>query len=205
MAGGASTSRFSNGLLAVEIPPGGELVRIHQKVHGPVFFGPAPPSPPQNRFDAPAGEYRVLYGAAELIGAFVETVLRKPGRLLRRAEVEDRAWSRLQVMRPLSVAKLYDEGLQWHGTDASEIGGDAYAPARQVALELYQAFPDLDGLAYRSRYNNGQVCVALFDRVAVSDLSPLHTQGFDAVPTIVDQLMRHYGAAFDTSLPIPPP
>lgn len=196
---GAATSRFPNGLLPLDVSAGAELVRVHQKIHSPVFFGPAAGVPPQNRFDAPGGEYRVLYGARELPGAFVETVLRKPGRVLRRAEVDDRAWSRLQVLRRLRVAKLYDEGLHWHGVDAGDLSIDNYAPSRQLALNLYLAFSDLDGIAYRSRYDNGQICFAFFDRVAVVELNPLHTQAFETVPTVVDQMMALYGAAFDTS------
>ena len=30
--------------------------------------------------------------------------------------------------------------------------------SRILALSLYQQFPDLDGLADRSRYDNGQIC-----------------------------------------------
>ena len=202
MAGGPATSRFPNGLLPLDVPAGAEFVRVHQKIHSPVFFGPASGSPPQNRFDAPGGEYRVLYGARELPGAFVETVLRKPGRVLRREMVDDRAWSRLQVRRPLRLAKLYDEGLHWHGVDAGDIGIDNYAPSRRLALDLYLAFSDLDGIAYRSRYDNGQICFALFDRVAVVEFNSLHTQEFETVPTVVDQIMALYGAVFDTS---PPP
>jgi hypothetical protein len=164
-------------------------VRVHQKIHSPVFFGPASGASPQNRFDAPGGEYLILYGARELPGAFVETVLRKPGRVLRRAVVDDRAWSRLQVLRPVRIAKLYDEGLHWHGLDAGYLSIDNYAPSRRLALDLYLAFPDLDGIAYRSRYDNGQICFAFFDRVAVGELNTLHTQEFEAVPTVVDQMM----------------
>jgi len=43
---------------------------IHRKGQGPVFFGPAAGRAPQNRFDAPAGEYGVLYAAQRLEVAF---------------------------------------------------------------------------------------------------------------------------------------
>jgi hypothetical protein len=201
VGGGAATTRFPNVILPLYVPSGTEFVRVHQKSHSPVFFGPASGASPQNRFDAPGGEYRVLYGARELPGAFVETVLRKPGRVMRRTVVNDRAWSRLQVLRPLRVAKLHDEGLHWHGVDGGDLSIDNYAPSRQLALDLYLAFSDLDGLSYRSRYDNGQICFALFNRVAVVELNRLHTQEFETVPAVVDQMMTLYGAAFDTSSP----
>jgi hypothetical protein len=42
---------------------------------------------------------------------------------------------------------------------------------------------------------------AFFDRVAVVELNPLHTQEFETVPTVVDRMTAVYGAAFDTSSP----
>ena len=201
MAGSASASRFANGVLPLDIPHGAEFVRVHRQSDGPVFFGPAPGRPPGNRFDAPSGEFRTLYGALALPGAFAETVLRRPGRVLRRAEADSRVATRLQTQRPLHLAKIMDEGLQWHGVHAGEISIDDYVPSRQLALDLFEAFPAIDGLAYRSRFNNGQVCFALFNRVAAADLLPTDRIEFDKHPTVVDSLMRIYGAAFDTSSP----
>ncbi|WP_325052344.1 RES family NAD+ phosphorylase [Sinorhizobium meliloti] len=77
-----------------------------------------------------------------------------------------------------------------------------YAPSRALALALHEDYPDLDGLAYRSRHNNGEVCYALFDRVLSSDLVTLPGQRFEDDPARTDQLMRLHGAVFDTSLPI---
>lgn len=199
---GGSSSRFAKGLLSLEIPTEAELVRIHWQTNGPVFFGPKPGTPPSNRFDAPGGEFRVLYAAAELPGAYVETVLRHPFRVMRRREADERAASRLQVQRPLHLAKVMDEGLQWHGVHAGEISVDDHGPSRQLALDFHTAFPTIDGLAYRSRYNNGQVCFALFDRVGPADLVPTARLDFDKAPAVVDDLMRLYGAVFDTS-PLP--
>jgi len=190
------------GLLSVEIPKDAELVRIHWQTDGPVFFGTKSGKLPSNRFDAPGVEYRVLYAAAQLPGAFVETVLRHPYRVMRRGEADERAASRLQVQRPLTLAKVMDEGLQWHGVHAGEISIDDYGPSRQLALDFHNAFPNIDGLAYRSRYNNGQVCFALFDRVDSADLLPSARLDFDKAPAVVDDLMRLYGAVFDTS-PLP--
>lgn len=179
------------------------MVRIHPEDRGPIFFGPSPGSAPKNRFDAPGGEYRALYAAERLEGAFVETILRKPGgRVLRRAFVQQRAWSVLRTQRPLSLAKVYDEGLQVYGIDAGTIGIDDYAESRALALALYHEFPVLYGLAYRSRYNNGEICYALFDRVAAADLSPVKADAFRDHPDRVDGLMSLYGAAFDTSAAI---
>ena len=200
MSGGGA-SRFEKGLLSVTVPKDAEFVRIHWQTNGPVFFSPKPGSPPSGRFDAPAGQFRTLYAAEGLPGAYVETVLRHPYRVMRRAEADERAVTRLQVQRSLQLAKIMDEGLQWHGVHAGDISIDDYSFTRQLALDLHTAFPAIDGLAYRSRYNNGQVCFAIFDRVDAADFVPAGRLDLNTVPGIVDDLMRLYGAVFDTSLP----
>jgi hypothetical protein len=43
---------------------------------------------------------------------------------------------------------------------------------RVARLALYGAFPVADGIAYRARHNNGEICSALFDRVTADDLAP---------------------------------
>jgi RES domain len=197
----ASSGRFPAGLLTDVLPAGNFIVRAHKADKGPIFFGPPTGSPPENRFDAPGGEYRVLYGAERLEGAFAETVLRKRTRIVRRAYVEERAWSALRLDRPLIVAKVYDEGLLRHGVDAGMIAADDYTESRELALALFRESLTLDGIAYRSRVNNGELCYALFDRVPITALTRTRTEEFTKIPARVDELMRLHGAVFDTSAP----
>ncbi|MDW9741823.1 RES domain-containing protein [Sinorhizobium meliloti] len=84
----APTARFPSGLRIAALDAGDVVVRVHQKIHGAIFFGPAPGATPQGRFDAPAGQYRLLYVAQRLEGAFVETVLRRPANRI----VRERSW-----------------------------------------------------------------------------------------------------------------
>ena len=208
MAGGAAApaALFPRGVLAEIVPAGSVIIRIHHQAHSPLWFGPQPGTPPQHRFDAPAGEYRVLYCAARLAGAFVESVLRKPAeRIVARAYVDERMWSGSTVRRALRLAKLRDEGLHWHGTDAAISASNDYTTSRRLALALHTAFPDLDGVAYRARHNNGEVCYALFDRVSAADLVPRPPQQLAEHRAEVDQLLDLHGALFDTDAPVPPP
>ena len=203
--GRAGAALFPRGLLAEVLPAGSVLVRVHHLAHDAVWFGPRPGVPPQHRFDAPAGEYRTLYCAARLGGAFVESVLRKPaGRIVARAYVEERGWSELTTLRVLRLAKLRDEGLHWHGTDAMVSASNDYSVPRSISLALYRAFPQVDGIAYRARHNNGEVCYALFDRVSAVDLVSGLQQGFAEHRAVVDRLMALHGALFDTDPPVPP-
>jgi hypothetical protein len=156
------TSRFPSGLLAVELHAGDIVVRVHHRARPVIFFGPQAGTLPQQRFDAPSGEYRVLYAAERLEGAFVQSVLRRPaGRVLRRSFVNQRTWTPLRLGQSVTLAKILDEGLQFHHVDASVSASDDYAASRALALALYTDFPKLDGLAYRIAFQQrrGVLCV----------------------------------------------
>lgn len=118
---------------------------------------------------------------------------------MRRDFIEERMWTPLRLERSVTVAKVMDEGLLFHGVDAAVSAADDYGPSRILALALYQDFPSLDGLAYRSRHNNGEICYALFDRVVPSDLTEMPGHLFAANRTRIDELIRLHGAALDTS------
>lgn len=196
----APTSRFPSGLLATTLDAGEIIVRVHRKAQGAIFFGPGTGKPPQNRFDAPSGEYQILYAAQRLEGAFVETLLRRPThRVIRRAFIEERVWTPLRLERTLTLAKVMDEGLLVHGVDASVSATEDYGPSRKLALALYEDFSALDGLAYRSRHNNGEICYALFDRLLQSDLAEMPSYRFEDNRARTDELLRLHGAILDTS------
>lgn len=199
----APTASFPAGVLPLQLDAGEIIVRIHRKGQGPIFFGPGPGKAPRNRFDAPGGEYGVLYAAQRLEGAFVETLLHRPtGRIVRRDFIEERQWTPLRLERSLTLAKIMDEGLLFHGVDASVSSSDDYGPSRALALALHNDFPALEGLAYRSRHNNGEICYALFDRVLSSDLVALPSHRFEDNRSRVDELVRLHGAVLDTSAAI---
>jgi hypothetical protein len=147
----------------------------------------APRAIPRKTSLTPKRKLAVLAGArhaAVLEGAFVETVLRRPiDRVLRRAFVDERVHSAC--------------------TSASADAGQDIR--RRVAgprdRRWRKGFPDLDGVACRSRYDNGEVCFGAFDRVNASDLVADGAERFDATPARVDELMSRYSASLDTSAP----
>jgi hypothetical protein len=106
-----STASFPRGVKTEILEAGSGLFRIHHQDNGAIWFGPKPGSPPAYRFDASGGQYRVMYAAASIDGSFVEIVSR--------AFVDLRAWTIITSVRPLTLMKLYDDGLFWHRTDAS--------------------------------------------------------------------------------------
>lgn len=203
----APTPAFPNGIRTQVLPAGSTIFRIHQQNQGPIWFGPKPGDRPAHRFDATGGEYHVMYAAGSLDGAFVETVLRGKTRakILARAFLDQRAWTELRVKRDLILVKLYDDGLLWHGTDASVSACDSYAVPREIAGSLHAEFPRADGITYRARHDNGEICYALFDRVVVDDLDAGSPALFTEHGGQIEVLMRKYGAVLDDTPRVAPP
>lgn len=203
----APTPSFPQGIKAEVLEQGSSVVRIHLRTNDPIWFGPKAGFPPAYRFDATGGQYRVMYAAEALDGAFVETILhgRTKDRIIARDYVHLRAWTVLTTQRRLRLMKLYDEGLFWHGTDASVSAVDTYAEPRRIALTAFEEDAELDGLVYRARHDNGELCFALFDRVQAADLMPGAAAPFADRQTELDGLMAKYGAEFDASMPVSPP
>jgi hypothetical protein len=201
------TATFRRGIKSEILEMGSTIIRIHHKDNGAIWFGPKPGLPPAYRFDAPAGDYRTMYAAAAIEGAFVETILHGKAevQIVSRGYVEQRAWTEFGTVRPFKLMKLYDEGLFWHGTDAGISATPSYTRSRQIALAAFREDPDVDGIAYRSRHDNGELCFALFDRVTSADLDVGQTRLFQEEPRICDSLMARYGAVYDISPPVPPP
>ncbi|MCO6177025.1 RES family NAD+ phosphorylase [Ciceribacter sp. RN22] len=82
--------------------------------------------------------------------------------------------------------------------------GDDYNAAQAFANGLHEGLPDLDGIAYRARHNNGQICYALFDRVAPDNLLITDSRRFIDEHAVTDELMRKHNASWDPLSPLPP-
>jgi hypothetical protein len=134
-----------------------------------IWFGPAPGSPPTNRFDAPNGEYRVCYVGATREGAFAEVFLRNPPvEIISEAEVEARRIAEIAVLRPIRVAKLHGPGLAQAGVTGTVTTGADYLASQAAALAMWTGYPWLDGIEYRARHDDDELSVALFDRASAA-------------------------------------
>lgn len=159
---GAPEPRLIGGNAPVAtVAAGTEFYRSHHRDHGPIYFGKGP----TYRFDDPAGVYGVLYAAHHLEGAFAETHLRKPGRrYVDRADLAQRRWSRLRTTRELHLLPLHGRYLAQVGATAEVTHGpaDRYDLPRRWSSTIHAA--GFDGIEYRSRHDDDQLCVALFER-----------------------------------------
>lgn len=200
----ASAPDLPDDCLVIRLDPGTPLVRVHHKDNGAVWFGPAPGAVPGGRFDAPNGEFGTLYVAEHLKGAFVETALRRANRIVARPFVEQKAWSVLRPMRELTLVQLHGDGLIHFGVTSDICAGDDYGPSQALALALYKKFP-LDGIVYRARHNNDEICYALNDRVLPAQLHVVETSLFADHGPVADAILRRHGAVWDPATVISDP
>lgn len=175
------------------IRTGARLHRIHRPHHDPVFFGPPGPDP-LFRFDAPAGNYKVLYAARTLETAFGEALVRSPAvPYVTSSAVQARVRSELITTRTLKLYPLIDAGVSAHGLSFTDLHGDAYAKTWQISAQIHET-SSADGILYPSRFDN-QVCVALFERAADA-VVPTAVSKVTITPAQATILAHHFGKIY---------
>jgi hypothetical protein len=138
--------------------------RIHRGQYPPVFFGPEAGQPAMYRFDAPGGEYRILYVGQSLSAAFVETLLRNPRiPFIEHTEIEERSLAVLTNRNRLRLVDLRGGGLSQLGVD-NRLTTGSYEVAGRWALALWRHADSPDGILYRSRHDPKHICAAVFNR-----------------------------------------
>jgi len=151
------------------LPAGTTLHRIHRRSFrgqriDPISFGQGPGKPPTHRFDAPAGEFGVLYVGLDIEAALIETLLRQPGKNmvdLVDLQIRNAAW--LRTGRELRLVQAYGAGLSRLGCSAA-LSTARYALTGAWSLALWSHRDAPDGLLYRTREKPEQLCAAIFDR-----------------------------------------
>jgi len=117
---------------------------------------------PRYRFDAPHGEYPVLYACASQVGTFAEVYGDRARRL---GELEgERYLVRLVPRVPLPLIDLSTVRLLASlGLDERISVGDDYAACQAWAHALWRGVPEIAGIRYRARKAGATVTnVALF-------------------------------------------
>jgi hypothetical protein len=181
------------------VPAGTSLARIHRTANDPIFFGPGAGNPPTYRFDSMTGQFGVLYVGLALSGALVETLLRNPKRrMVAYREVESRASSELRCSRELRLVQLHGAGLQNLGVD-NAISTGPYDLCGRWADALW-AHPEApDGIAYQSRHDPREICLAIFERPGLRFTAGVPVPLLDQLPNLTATLSE-YGK----SVAIPP-
>jgi len=134
--------------------------RIYKSHHNPLYFGQTG----DNRFDAPAQEFGVMYIASDPHGAFMETFGSQTGiRVVSASELSIRSISELTCMRLLKLVDITGSGVAHLGADARLATG-SHRIAQLWAQELWSHPDQVDGIYYRARHDLDQTWAAIFDR-----------------------------------------
>jgi len=193
---------FSSRKLAIEYRGDEPLLRIFKTPTGavqtPIYYG----ARGTNRFDSPGRSFGVTYAAFDLSTCFAETITREANANPLRncgipvshvADIMTRYVATLQCQRPMRLANLTDAGLYGVGAEAGEFNSVNYASTTQLwAQEVYARPEMVDGILYRSRFLNGRLAVAIFDRgglnvgILATKVVPLPTH--PSYPTALNEL-----------------
>ena len=176
----------------------GPVYRCHSIDHGYLFFGKSA----SYRFDDPLKEFGVLYLGKTRKGAFAETCLRNIGAtLLSTRFLAKRAMIEVG-MKPVRLLQAYGSGLAKIGQtaliSASTQGG--YPQTQRLSREAYEHPDQVDGIAYMSRHDNTQLCIAVFDRAAGALPVPPDQKGeaMLSAPWLWD-ILEDYGVGLDVN------
>ncbi|WP_437785808.1 RES family NAD+ phosphorylase [Sorangium sp. So ce1097] len=164
--------------------------RIHRLAHAPLFFGRSG----DNRFDAPAGEFGVLYAGKDAHCAFIEVFGHATGaRLVEQGELAARGLARIAARRPLRLVNLAGGGLARLGADARLTSGESYAAAHRWALAIHDHPRRPDGIVYAARHDPSRVCAALFDRASADlEVTPLGSLADPAHAALLARVLDTY-------------
>lgn len=181
------------------VPAGQGLHRIHRSHLEPVFYGPGAGVDPIYRFDSASGRFGVLYIGHAFAGAFAETILRNPQRLMvSEREIISRSVTELLSRKDLRMVTMHGSGLQALGTDNS-ISTGPYEPCGAWADALWDHPEEPDGIAYLSRHDPGEVCYAVFERGTIAfDVSVTHPLA--KKQSEVAALLDRYGKSLSVDL-----
>ena len=185
-------------LPTVSVKPG-ELLRLFSLGRNPIYFRTPKRGQLAYRFDAPGGEYGLMYCAFSLDVCFAETLLRTRSHarpadqptLIDESELRSKGIAQLGATgdRALILADMTGSGLVRMHCDGSISTTPRYAIPRQWALALWKHHKQVDGIRYVSRFMNSQYAAAVFDRVAdrLSVAATLPLIEHPDLPRVLDQ------------------
>ena len=165
--------------------------RSHRDGNNPVFFGRTR----SNRWDAPGGDYGVMYLAAAERSAFMESIGRGVlrTRLVPAAQLTTRRLAKIRFRKALRLVDLASSGgLARLGAEGSLANGLGYRNSQRWSEALHSHPANVDGIYYRSRYDPALKSCAVYDRcepliAAVEDCGI-----WASLPSLLGAILDHY-------------
>jgi hypothetical protein len=140
----------------------GPFTRIHRLDKNPLFYGRTR----NNRWDAPAEEYGVLYVGLDARTAFIETFGHETGHpFVTRSALAAKGLAEIEASAPLQLVDLTAEGLARLGADDRLCSGDMLL-AQRWSRALWQHPQSPGGILYRARHDPSRLAAAIFDRAS---------------------------------------
>ena len=136
--------------------------RSHKTGRDPVFFG----KNRTHRWDAPGGDYGVLYLGADARCAFMESIGRGVlrTRLVPASQLKIVELSKLRFSRELRLVDFVaSSGLARLGAEGSLANGQGYRNSQRWSEALRSHPTKPDGIYYRSRYDPALASCALYE------------------------------------------
>jgi hypothetical protein len=136
--------------------------RSHPDGRDPVFFG----RNRAHRWDAPKGDYGVLYLGSDERCAFMESIGRGVlrTRLVPASQLKTRRLSKIRFSRELRLVDLVASGgLTRLGAEGSLASGRGYRNSQRWSEALRSHPANTDGIYYRPRYDPALTACALYD------------------------------------------
>lgn len=144
------------------LPKGTVFHRIHAAAKSAIYFDKGD----GGRFNAPDGSFGTMYAANATDGAFAEVFLRDVSTsVVSEAFVATRALSLVRLLRDARVVRLRGSGLHAIGATAVVSAIWPYSVPQAWAKALFEHPSAPDGIAYRSRHDDSEQCIAFFERL----------------------------------------
>lgn len=140
-----------------------EWYRSHPTRRDAVYFG----RKGAYRFDAPDGEYGVLYVGANPHVAFIESFqIAGIHPAVTESKLKDRSLSRIRARGAVRLVNLAESGaLTKIGADA-RIFTASYTVSQRWSRAIHDHPDKPDGILYRPRHDPARIAAAIFDRIA---------------------------------------
>jgi hypothetical protein len=177
----------------IHVAPAGSIwYRSHAMSKDPIYFGKGR----CYRWDAPAGEYGVLYLGSDAFCAFMESIGRGVlrTRFVARAEVHERGVSQVRNTRELRLIDLVSSGGLAHiGAEGSLSSGSGYKNSERWSKALREHPTKPDGIYYYSRHDPSRTACALYDHCSSIVKVVGAPTRWDADPVLLGSILDQYG------------
>jgi hypothetical protein len=161
-----------------------------------IFFGKGR----AHRWDAPTGDYGVLYLGADEYCTFMESIGRGvlKTRLVPSSELKRRRLCKIGFSRDLRLIDLVASGgLTRLAAEGSLASGAGYRNSQRWSQALKSHPSKPDGIYYRSRYDPARTACALFDSCRPLIEVVENSGSWAEQPTLLGAILDHYGFGTD--------